>query len=106
MAVLFGVEGRQRHLHHLQLLVVLPLLPHLVVYVEQLHVVLPERRLAVVAQCRTRNCAEIVRFLAPASCRVFVFEVELLLVDQAVSLLHVLARARHLLLHKWGHTLC
>lgn len=104
MAVLFRVEGRQRHLHHLQLLVVLPLLPRLVLDVVQLHVVLAERRLAGVAQRGTRNRAEIVRFLAPASHCVFVFEVEFLLVDQGVSLLHVLAWAGHLVLHKWGNT--
>jgi len=102
--VLFGVECRQRHFHHPQLLVVLLLLPYLVVYVEQPHVVLPKRTCVSLAQSGARSTAEIMPFLCLTHYHVFVFEVELLLVDEGVPLLHVLAWARHLFLHKRGHT--
>ena len=95
MIVLLGVEDRKRHLHHPQLLVVLLLLTHLVVYVEQPHVVLPKRTCVSVAQSGTRSSAEIMQFLCLTHDGVFVLEVELLLVDESVPLLHVLAWARH-----------
>lgn len=104
--VVFGVEGRQSDLHHLELLIMLLLFLQLVVHVKHLQVVLSKRHIVVISQCCSCHLPEIMRFFCLAVEGIFVLGVELLLVDHSVALLHILSRPWHFFLNETESTLC